>query len=412
MSKKTFLDIIKDEEEKYVFNKYSSVKLSKQKQIDQLLQTIKLQESFGNEGHHAIILDQLKKISLSKGGFLSNENRIIIYQYILNVYQPQDVQLTSQEWDIVDQDADIIMNDNKRSAYEKPPQDWGIIDRSSDIIMNDCKRSVIFRILTHNKWLIDSKDKSITQFVNELNSFIVTVITPIKEFKYYQGYHNLALYFLLLFGKEKGVILFRTFTKQFIYCYMDNKESINNERLFSNISQKVIERNKDMKDYVGELFTIHSNLVLNWVSTWFTNNNNSLFLQFRLIDYLICSKNDDFIMSFCTVLLDEEFNKLKSSFAKNKLEDKQLYEHFNQLQIESNDIEKLINEAEKVLKKKETDYFQNESTNQDSLKSLKKYTTKRNFDLKTQKKLNDFFIIVMVLGIIMAIFIELCYKYH
>lgn len=427
MIKKTLLDIIKDEEEKYLFSKYSTIKSSKQKGIDQLIQRIKLQQSFGNQGHHTLIMNQLREISISKGGFLSNENRLVIYEYILNILHPEEVQLASHDWDIVEQNADIIMNDSQRAAYEKPPQDWGIVDRSSDIIMNDCKRSVILKMLSDNKWPIDSRDKSTVQFINDLNAFIVSAITQVREFKYYQGYHELALYFLLLFGKEKGVNLLRKFTMQFVYCYVDrdDREGLTYEKVVELLSAKVIKRNGNMKDVIRQLLLMPTYFALPWVSTWFTHNNSCLFQQFRLIDYFICSKKDS-ILSLASIILADEYNELKAMNKKEEIDIKELYEHYNRLRIESLDVEGLVNETERITrlnsqgdeKKMERDiFFSADDRRTDTVTAtateLKKGNSKRgDDDIEKQNESKMIYIMMMIFGIVISLFIDLCDRYN
>lgn len=324
---KSILDILIEEEEQYIFKHYSSIKAEKQIKINQIIKRIKLQVNVKDKGYHKIILDDLHELSITKGGFISNENRLVIYEYIFNTFHPHNYQLLTE--------------------------DWSIIDKNAEVILNDCKRSVIYSIITTNQFNIESTHSSISNLIESLNKFVASSLNPLQHITYYQGYQELALYFYLLFGKDKGIPMIQKFTQHYIHLYMSKNQ--NEKMLFNDVlsilSDCVGYINQDIYDLIQKITNTTPYYSLPWIITWFTHNNHNPFHQFRIMDYLICS-NYDTVFALASSLVVDECDKLN---LKDKIKTidpdwymGELFNHFQQLKIESLDMDTLINKAERT----------------------------------------------------------------
>lgn len=384
---KHLLTILKEEEEIYIFKHYSLIKGGKQQKINQILKRIQIQTHFKNNDYHNLILNDLHQLSLTKGGFISNENRTIIYEYILNTFHPEKYQIPTE----------------------------AILDKNSEIILNDCKRSVLYSIITTNHLEIESTHPSITNLIYSLNKFISLSLSPLQHISYYQGYQELALYFYLLFNnKDKAMEMIQKFTQHYIHLYMNKKQ--NKKIMFNDVlnilSDCVGYINKDIYDLIQKITKTTPYYSLPWIITWFTHNNHNLFHQYRIMDYLICSNYDTIFALASTVVVDE-CDKLN---LKDKIKTitpdfymGEIFDHFQNLKIEALDIDILINKTERslIIEPKWVKNIFRKNLRNKSNKKLIQWFEKDSFERTIHTTNRVMLIIIITIAIIFTIVIEL-----
>ena len=124
---------------------------------------------------------KLHKLSTNPGGFISIKNRKEIYSFIL----------------------EILSKENKyKINIEKITKEKEEKDELT--IKNDCLRSVFFRIIKedniYNKYILNNKN-IVDIYIQELMSFTKESLGNYTYFNYFQGYQELCLYFMIIFGR-------------------------------------------------------------------------------------------------------------------------------------------------------------------------------------------------------------------
>ncbi len=113
-----------------------------------------------------------------------------------------------------------------------------------------------------------------------------------EKYSYYQGYHDIGLFFLLLYFKSPnlGINTFQRISEFYIKDYLnkDYENSFNFEATLSLLLKVIKEIDAQVYDILEEICD-KPHFALSWIITWFTHNTNSITLQYRIFDYLICS---------------------------------------------------------------------------------------------------------------------------
>ena len=180
-----FITKIKKLEEEYIWYHYSSFQLDKDKEIKQIINSININMNNNKEfilKEKESFLSKFHKLSLTKGGFISIENRKKIYKYIL----------------------DSLC---QKINYKVPEliNDFEGINSFDQIIFNDCKRSVLYQIINTNENFqkeFEKNDKCVEYIINQLNVFTKKSLSNYIIFQYYQGYQEICLYFYIIFGMK------------------------------------------------------------------------------------------------------------------------------------------------------------------------------------------------------------------
>jgi len=114
------------------------------------------------------------------------------------------------------------------------------------------------------------------------------------KYNYYQGYHDIGLFFLMLYfnSPNMGINTFQRVSEFYIKDYLYKNTNMAKKFDFEstlNLLMDVI-KEIDHKIYVKlqEICEIPY-FALPWIITWFTHNTDSISLQYRIFDYLICS---------------------------------------------------------------------------------------------------------------------------
>lgn len=312
-------------ENEYIFQNLSNIKKNRENEINLFFDNnINKTNDFNNN------IQILHEISLKKGGFINIENRRKIYKYILNNLHKENNDLNNKN----------ILLENKN------------YDNTIDA---DCERSILHKIINNN-FSIKNYDNNkiiisnieINNYLNELKKFTKESLENYKEFDYYQGYNEICLYFILLFGYKEGIYYMKIFSRYFLYYIIAEK---GHESFYL-----ILDILNDCCDYIEE----KSNKLLNkltrtkpyyslsWIMTYFCHNNYNIFNQFRLLDYLITC-NIGQLYFFCSNIIVYEFNliKKKLKIKNNEEEDLENMEiiinHFQKIKIEDINIDYIIN---------------------------------------------------------------------
>ena len=312
-------------EDEYIFQNLSYIKKNREKEINFLFDNNIKNNDFNNN------IEKLHEISMKKGGFINMENRRKIYKYILNNLKNENNDLNNN--------SDILV-ENKN------------YDNTVDA---DCERSILHKIVNNN-FSIKNYDKNkitiskldINNYLNELKKFIKESLENYNKLDYYQGYNEICLYFFILFGYNDGVYYMNIFSKYFLYYIIAEK---GHESFYL-----ILDILNDCCDYIEE----KSNKLLNkltrtkpyyslsWIMTYFCHNNNNIFNQFRILDYLITC-NIGQLYFFCSNIIVYEFNLIKKKLKINNNEEEDLVNmeiiinHFQKIKIEEINIDYIIN---------------------------------------------------------------------
>ena len=163
---------------------------------------------------------KLHKISTNPGGFLTIKNRREIYSFILETLNAND-------------------------KYKIIPETISKEKESKDelTIKNDCLRSVLFQIFKDddkfNKYATTEKE-STNIYIQELMTFTKESLGNYTYFNYYQGYQELCLYFMIIFGRKEGPKYMTIFSKIFLDYALNKKYKINYELILDILNESVL----------------------------------------------------------------------------------------------------------------------------------------------------------------------------
>ena len=112
-----------------------------------------------------------------------------------------------------------------------------------------------------------------------------------NSFEYYQGYHELAWYFLALYRDEKedllnGVMVFQRYSEFYIKPFNKNCEYSN---LVQIVDQIIKLSNKAVYDDIRSNFDESFMFCLQWILCSFTHNIHNPAVAYGILDYIIAS---------------------------------------------------------------------------------------------------------------------------
>lgn len=126
---------------------------------------------------------------------------------------------------------------------------------------------------------------------DQLTVLILRVIIKYPHLKYYQGYHDVAITFLLVVGEEVAFHVMEILsTNHLVECMQETMEPTQRRLMF--IYPLVRRENAALCDYL-ERSTVGTLFALPWYLTWFGHSLNSYRSVVRLYDYFLAS---DFLL--------------------------------------------------------------------------------------------------------------------
>ena len=307
---------------------------------------------------------KLHKISINPGGFLTIKNRRIIYSFILET---------------------LNLNDKYRIIPEEITKKKMSKDEST--VKNDCLRSVLFQIFKEEDNDIFIKYKTTEKesadlYIKELMDFTKESLGNFTYFNYFQGYQELCLYFMVIFGRKEGPKYMTIFSKIFLDYVLNKKYHINYEMILDVLNDCCNLVNKRVSTIINKITKTKPYYSLPWLITLFSHSNNNLFNELRLLDYFITS-NISHVYFLSANIIVNEFNKIATKFNIYNPSDEYIYmemflKHFQNLKINYIDMSEIIKKNEKINQK----YFE-------SIILLIKRKTKNDNDKGTLDLLNN-----------------------
>ena len=209
------------------------------------------------------IYEELHELASERGGFLTANNRRYLYRYIItNLYELNKYKYPQ---------SNEIVNDSSREY------------KLRDIIIKDCERTVL-KTFTKNFTSITKEDTA--KYINNLKYFVRKSISDNYDIEYNQGYHDICLFFMLLFAEE-GMSLANKFAKLFLYYFLNPNYSQGSVEMIqlSDISTNILNNKKICLPDENNSFRFP--FTISWIKTIFTNKNSNIFHQFQLFDYFL-----------------------------------------------------------------------------------------------------------------------------
>ena len=344
---------------------------SHQNSIKEILEEISQYKRYGKTPDNTV-WKKLHEISIKPGGFLSIKNRRVIYPFILN-------------------------NLNKDNKYKVNPN---LITRQKAqkdelTITNDCLRSVLFKIFQEeeklNIYKTDQKKYS-DIYIQELMNFTKECLGKCTYFNYYQGYQDLCLYFMVIFGPKEGVKYMTLFSKIFLDYVLSQKYNVNYTMVIDILNECCNLVNKKVSVIINKITKTKPYYSLSWLITLFSHTNYNLFHELMLLDYFITS-NISHVYFLSANIITNEFKKIGTKFDIYKPSDEFIYmemflKHFQNLKINLIDIYELIKYNEKINQKSFEDIISlaKRTAANENDKGTLKLLNKKVYDLKIFKK--------------------------
>ena len=340
--------------EKIYIKEHYNINQIENNNIEKILEKIRLYKKDNNILIDNIFWKSLHKISAKPGGFISIKNRKEIYSFILDTL-------------------------SKRAEYKifSTPVTKEQITSYDTIIKNDCKRSVLYSIIRSNDQfrkyqinknieesnnmnsiensIIDENDenkKTIKIYINELMDFTKESLGNYEYFNYFQGYQEVCLYFMIIFGRKEGVKYMTLFAKIYLEYVLSKKYKINFDMLLDILNNCCNTVNKKANMLINKITKTKPYYSLSWLITYLTHSNDNIFNQLTLLDYFITS-NISHIYFLSANIIVSEFNKIGTKFNIQSADEEYTYmelffQHFQKLKISLIDFEKIIKENEKI----------------------------------------------------------------
>ena len=319
--------------EHYNINQFDDAKLNK------ILEKIK-QFKKNNTFPDNIFWKDLHKFSSKSGGFRTIKNRREIYSFILETLG------SKPEYKLIP---------------SKPTQEQ--INSYDTVIKNDCKRSVLYSLIKNNdkskKYQSNKNDvekdenqKVIEVYINELMEFTKESLGNYEYFNYFQGYQEICLYFMVIFGREEGVKYMTLFSKIYLDYVLSKKYKINFDMLLDILNECCNIVNKKVNTLINKITKTKPYYSLSWLITYLTHSNDNIYNQMSLLDYFITSNISHMYFLSANIIVSE-FNKIGTKFNIYTADEEYTYmelffQHFQKLKVSLIDYEIIIKKNEKI----------------------------------------------------------------
>ena len=309
----------------------------------------------------------IQKFSVSKGGFLSNKNGKILY---LKIYNIQEDKLNEMLYVSPDKQIDRFYNIDrfKLNIFNKKNKDSNKKENPNDlkVILQDCNRSKIYFIL--DKY--DENGENVENISKKIKVDLYNFILELDKlnnniYNYFQGYHDIGLYFYILFIKEKNYSLnvFQRFSEfnlkenllinpkqnesyQFMSCVKILKFVI--ETIDKDFQKKFID--VKLSEYNGLCMFASS-----WLVTVFTHNINRTEIIYRIFDYIMVNHPLSLYYLIAVIILDLFKKNYNKKIFGSGIE---IYKFFQDLNFDELDYDFYINESYKYIEKLDIKKFE------------------------------------------------------
>ena len=364
-----FNEYLKICDEQYLYY----LKNNKNNKIEEIEDKIKNLNKFINSIKNKNLIsiedyENIQKFSISKGGFLSNENRKILY---LKIYNIQDDNLNEMLYVSPEKKVDRFYNKDKfkLNIFNKKNKDSNKKENSNNlkVILQDCNRSKIYFILDKYDKNGENVEKFSKKIKEDLHNFILELDKLNNNvYNYFQGYHDIGLYFYILYIKEKKYSLnvFQRFSEFNLKENLQINPKQNDSYQFMScvkILKFVIETIDEdfQKNFIDVKLSEYNGLCMfasSWLVTVFTHNINRTEIIFRIFDYIMVNHPLSLYYLIAVIILDLfKKNKDKKIFESGI----EIYKFFQDLNFDELDFDFYIYESYKYIKDLDIKKFEN-----------------------------------------------------
>ena len=357
---------IQNIESNYIKEHYNISQLH-DKEINKILEQIRIYRKRNIKPDNKF-WKQLHKLSARPGGFISIKNRQEIYSFILDTLsQKPEFKITSTKVtkEKINSSDLIIKNDCKRSVLYSIIRNndkfkkYQKINLNNSIISNDSTKSEInstnIEIDSTKSDTNEENQEIIEGYINELMGFTKESLGNHEYFNYFQGYQEICLYFMIIFGRKEGVKYMTLFSKIFLDYVLSKKYKVNFDMLLDVLNECCNIVNKKVNTLINKITKTKPYYSLSWLITYLAHSNDNLYNQLSLLDYFITS-NISHIYFLSANIIVNEFNKIGTKFNIQSSDEEYTYmelffQYFQKLKISVIDYEKIIKDNEKINQK-------------------------------------------------------------
>ena len=168
-------------------------------------------------------------------------------------------------------------------------------------------------------------------------------------YKYYQGYHDIGLYFIFLYMDDfvNGICVFQRFSEFFLkenLVTIDDYQNFNSVLL---ILKEVITKISPITQKILDQYTEGNALfAISWILSLYSHNVEDLNTQYRLFDYFIVSHPICVYHLTALIIIDQ----MKRFHNRKDLSQESIYLHFQELNMDKIDFDAYIIKTEESMK--------------------------------------------------------------
>lgn len=230
--------------------------------------------------------EEIKKIAISKGGFLKNSYRREFYKLVFNlnheyihfIHYTQNNFRTRPISNIDFETGNFIESDVFPTEKKK---------KNEYIIEVDVKRTIANQMIK-DEFILEEMKQKLTKF---LKKFILIN----KDYHYYQGFHDIAMYIYLIFYNYETLAaqMLNRISEYFLKDYLIEKDEKVNFR-FETVFKVTKQMIKNINHEIGEFLEENTNIpdpifCLPWIITLLTHDLPDIFTIMRIFDYILFS---------------------------------------------------------------------------------------------------------------------------
>ena len=317
--------------------------MNKQNELFQLILQLKInsKENLSKE-----IFKDIKRLARTKGGFLTNENRRILWEVILNIESRRT------------KFKRLILNNDNEPMFDYT--DWNQF-RNCDVY--NTRQIDVSEANTIRKDIPRTNNlPKIKNAFRNINYASLYYFYSMKSFgyEYYQGCLDVFYYFINLYPENdciQGINAFQIYSELFLKDFLINVESKGKQNMNALSTVGTIIENflydisKESYNFLNELDLLCSTAaVLAWVICSFAHSIDNEFVEYRVLDFLLCH-NKIFPYLIAAYILHERIEKYKEGLMPDEDIDAGMANEviFKQVII-NDDIEGIINKTYRYYK--------------------------------------------------------------
>ena len=296
------------------------------------------------------LFNKLKELAISKGGFLDNNSRKQLWNYLF--YRRQN---KKNIIDLIKINEEIKLFITKLNlSYQKKDLTDSKVQNVKEyqIIMNDLPRTCQNIIIND----INKKDNKITNISQEVFMFVCEKFS----YQYLQGLLNIIFYFKQIFNYEESIIALNIYFEFFYKDLIDIKLSQeNNDENIALISNVITDLYIYLfpKNQEAEIINYIPTLASKWIISSFLSEIKDMNKGFRILDYLIVS--EPYVKYVLATIIINKFHDIitTKNLLNQKLDSFEFsYENiFNELKnddLNSINFDEIINDTQILIDKK------------------------------------------------------------